>query len=119
MTVFARSKYSPDRRVRSRRMPCWRSVSAATRSGSMGAAACEVAVMPGAYGQRRRCGRGLTRRRRRAQRRAADLAAGGLGQLVGVVDATRVLVGRRLALDVVLQLSGQRGGRRVAVAQDD
>ena len=54
---------------------------------------------------------------RRAARRTLPLAR--LGQLAGEVDDPRVLVGRRLGLDVVLQLARERVGGRVAVAQDD
>ena len=51
--------------------------------------------------------------------RRADLAARRLGQLAGELDDPRVLVGRRLGLDVVLQLARERVGGLVAVAQDD
>ena len=43
-----------------------------------------------------------------AQRRAPDLAARGLRQLGREVDDARVLVGRGLALDVLLQLARER-----------
>ena len=49
----------------------------------------------------------------RPQLRALDLAAGGLRQLGRELDDPRVLVGRGLALDVLLQLAHQLGrGRR-------
>ena len=51
--------------------------------------------------------------RQAAQRGPPDLAAGGLRQLLGEVDDARVLVGRGLALDVLLQLARERGGGRV------
>ena len=49
-------------------------------------------------------------RQRQAPRmqRALDLAAGGLGQLGREVDDPRVLVGRGLVLDVVLELGDER-----------
>src|SRR3954451_18359287 len=117
MTPLARSKYSPERRVRSSRIACWRSVSAATRAGSMCVTAGSVAVMPHIMSPRAARVRELTAPL--AQQRAAHLAARGLGQLVGVVDPARVLVRRGLVLHVVLQLAGQRIGRSVPLAQHD
>jgi cholesterol oxidase len=47
---------------------------------------------------------------------AADLAAGGLGKLVGEVDDAGVLVRGGLGLDVVLEDAGEVGGGREPVA---
>src|SRR5215212_3458731 len=54
-----------------------------------------------------------------AQRRPADLSARGLRQVVGEVDHARVLVGRGLALDVLLDLARERVAWLVSLAQDD
>ena len=96
----------PRRRApRSRRRPRARRPGAAASSSASG----RPSRVPG------RIGRDLPARRRRAgprarscpvaQQRAAHLAARGLRQVVGELDDARVLVGRRLLLDVVLQLA--------------
>src|SRR3954468_9414232 len=51
------------------------------------------------------------------QARALDLAAGGLRKRTGELDDARVLVWRGLGLHVFLQLSRQRFGGSVAIAQ--
>jgi cholesterol oxidase len=51
------------------------------------------------------------------QRGAHDLAAGGLGELVGEVDDARVLVGGGLGLDVALELPGEVVGGGEPLAQ--
>src|SRR3954452_11442564 len=113
MTALARAKYSPERRVRPIRRSRSRAVSAATRSRSMRAVAGVVALIAPVYG---RAGRSPVRLSP-AQQRAADLPAGGLRQLVGEVDDARVLVGRRLGLDVVLELAGEAVRGRVPVTE--
>src|SRR5437763_3262474 len=54
-----------------------------------------------------------------AQQGAPDLAARRLGQLGRELNDTRVLVGRRLSLDVILQLAGELVRRLRPVAQHD
>src|SRR5215218_3967906 len=113
MTAEARWKYSPERRVRSTRLAFSRSVSMATRAGSM-AVSASVRVMPPTL-----LAHGVRLSRLLPERGAADLAAGGARELGGELDDPRVLVRRRLRLDVLLQRRRQRGGRREAVAQHD
>src|SRR5437899_1245569 len=101
MTVRARSKYSPERGVRSVRRRCSRSVRAAMRPRSMVDAPL-VVVSTGMWPAYRGGGSALL-----AQRRPADLAARGLGELGGEVDDAGVLVGGGLRLDVLLQGRGE------------
>src|SRR3954471_20382337 len=115
MTCLARSKYAPERRVRSRRIARWRSVRAATRAGSICVAACSVALM-GREPTTARGGR-VRELTRLSERGPADLSAGRLGQRARVVDPARVLVRRGLLLHVVLELAGEGVRRSVAVAQ--
>src|SRR3954453_9276551 len=98
MTRCARSKYSPDRRVRSASRAFSRSVRVETL-GKAGA----VTVMTGDCTWWRGC---LSS----AECRALHLSTRCLRQLVGEVDDARVLVRGRLALDVLLQLGGERLG---------
>src|SRR4051794_2876618 len=107
MTRCARSKYSPDRRVRSTSRAFSRSVRVETL-GKAGA----VTVMAGDCTWWRG---GLSS----AECRALHLSTRRLRQFVREVDDARVLVRRGLALDVVLELGGQRLGGRDAVAQHD
>src|SRR4051794_23518406 len=106
MTRRARSKYSPERRVRSSSCAFSRSVRAATLEKVV------VTDMAADCTWRRS---GLSS----AERRTPDLAARRLGQLVGEVDEPRILVRRGLGLDVLLQLARERLGRDVALAQHD
>src|SRR3954447_25159224 len=99
MTRCARSKYSPDRRVRSTSRAFSRSVRVETL-GKAGA----VTVMTGDCTWWRG---GVSR----PERRPLHPFTRRLVQLAGEVDDARVLVRRGLALEVVLELSGQRLGR--------
>jgi cholesterol oxidase len=54
-----------------------------------------------------------------AQLGAADLPAGGLGELVGEVDDPGVLIGSGLGPDVALEVAGEVVGSREAGPQDD
>src|SRR5215217_6581998 len=112
ITMLAREKYSPERRVRSISFAFSRSVSAATRAGSM-AVSSSVVVMAATL---QRAGVRLSPA---AQLRAPDLAARRARQLGREVDDPRVLVGRGLGLDVLLQLAHQFLRRRVVLAQHD
>ena len=127
-----RASRSPRSRVVSTMYPrrCRIAISATSSSASPGrpgaSRSAQRAPVTGARHERRdRHGR----RRRAAtrapscavsQQRAAHLAARGLRQLVGELDDPRVLVRRRLGLDVVLQLArrarrrarGRRAARR-------
>src|SRR5690242_19981122 len=107
MTRCARSKYSPDRRVRSTSRAFSRSVRVETlgKAAVVTDMASDCTWWTGSLSS--------------AECRALHLSTRRLGQLVGELDDARVLVRRRLALDVVLELRGQRLGGRDAVAQDD
>src|SRR5687767_7268164 len=97
MTPLARSKYSPERAVRSRYTARMCSVREATRSRSIEAGMGAVALMRRGYSCQHPDPVRLTRPPL-AQRRAADLARARARQRVGELDDARVLVGRRLGL---------------------
>src|SRR5687768_10168954 len=109
MTPLARSKYSPERAVRSRYTVRICSVRAMTRSRSIEAGMGAVALMTarllvpapltGAVNPPPNL-RGLS-----PYLRALHLAGGGARQGVGELDDARVLVRRGLCLDVVLELA--------------
>src|SRR4051794_2407770 len=110
MTRRARSKYSPERRVRSTSRAFSRRVSAAMRAGST-AVPAGVVVMAAIVSA------AMVRLTRLPQRRAAQLPAGRARQLGRELDDPRIFVRRGLGLDVLLQLGCERVRRHAALAQ--
>ena len=115
MTALARAKYSPERRVRSTSLAFSRSVSAATRAGSMAVSSSVMVMCANATAAGGAVNPAVSQA---AARRTLPVAVRGSSAANSTI--ARVLVRRRLGLDVVLQLArervgrarGRRGGRR-------